>query len=424
MRRLIASCYFEIVRLSKDRGFWFWSLIGMPVLVPLLVVLLAVVMSIGSSPAQPNSPSASPSIALFDTYSPPLSPFLEAEGLHFHQVSTWQGVSTALSSDRFRIGVHALDDGLMPRTLQVTTADPSSRHLNRTLASLQNALDAYYRASIQHVLETLPDTPASSSLLNGPPAIIVSSGAPAASRSSFAVTLVLWSWLLVLPYFQVARIGSSYVVSDLQRGLLSTAGSSGQSLVSFFLIRTITLASLGAILLLAYCVLMFSWMAIYSLSSDWLVANGLLQGLSAERASSMTVALVDVVAHWRSLPASFFLSVFLVSLSQLFSMSAILVAVSTYADSIPRSRLYEMLPFGLVFLVPLLSISFLQKTVPVPAAYFPGLNSVVLIDALSSGTALTYLSPFVIATLALFLLALLLTVRRTSRESFWLRSYS
>ena len=116
-----------------------------------------------------------------------------------------------------------------------------------------------------------------------------------------------------------------------------------------------------------------------------LVAEGILNGLSENAALSAKAYLVDAVRIWRE---TSFLSFFLwliVGVVQLSAACALVLWGSVTASSIAQYRLFELLPFAVVFLLPLIGLGALGTGINA-SAWAPGLNAVLTVQYAVTGS--------------------------------------
>ena len=426
MRGLIASAVrYEWRRLTSHRRFFFWALIGVPFLLPVAlgaVTLLLAVSLLGPPKPAPTGDGAS--IVLLDQWSPAVAPSLAAAGVRTVPPPRPEGGAEALDAElraaHLAVALIARRDPAGEQTLIVRLAPTESRAPSRLLDQVQQALDAYHRERLERALDPLAMAPDDRSALITPPALALQSLAPPADPSLLILVVIAWSGLIVMPYMQLARSGSASIVNDRLGGLLVGVCSGLLSARAWVFTRWAVLALLGTLLVLYYGALLALFMWAYGAVADRLLSGGILESLAAANIDQARFALIELVAAWRALSFIEVLPVFLLGFVQAGTLASLLLLGSTLAASVPASRLYELLPFALAFILPFLALGGIGEATLGPPVLLTGLNSLMAMAALlRDGLAATSLYVLVlVSNLAWLVLALEWAARRSASEAF------
>lgn len=416
MRSLIFSAFrYEWRRMAGHRGFWFWSLFGVPFLLPALLGLVAVLIAVahvGPPKPVPTDPAAR-AIPLLDQWAPPLQSALEAQGVETRRVDA------PADLDRAPLALLARRDGDGSQHLVVRVAPDRARSPARLLEQSEAAVEAYQRQRVATLLDPLPLSEAERAAIERRPTVALQWPSRASDRRLVVLVAIFWSSLILLPYLQLARAGSSSVVNDRLGGLLIGVSSGLLSPRGWAVSRWMVLAALGVVLVAYYALLLFGWMWAYSHLADRLVEAGLIERLSTHQATQARFALIELVAAWRSLSWIQWGPLLGLALVQSVTIAALLLLGSSLASSVASSRIFELIPFSLVFFLPFLVLGTVGRDFAMPSAFATGLNSVLAMAAvLREGPATLALPLVLLANLGWTVLALESASRRASQESF------
>jgi Na+-transporting methylmalonyl-CoA/oxaloacetate decarboxylase gamma subunit len=421
---IFAAARYEARRFLSHKAYILWSLVVVPFVLPIVLgfvtVLLAV--SLRGPPKPVVTSAAAPTLALLDQWSPQLAPWLAAEGVV--TVPFAAGAQVELESDlragRRPFALLALRDPTGQQTLVVRVAPDESRPPSRLLEQAQAAIQAYQRNRLANALAPLSLSQAEQVSLATAPTLTLDQLARPLDRRLVLLVALAWSSLLLLPYFQLARAGSASIVNDRLGGLLLGVSSGLLSVRGWILSRWLVLAALGAALVLYYAALLLVFMWGYGALADRLVSAGLIEQLSSGQAEQARVALIEFVAAWRDLSWTTLLPMLLLALVQSATVAAILLLGSTLASGVSASRLFELVPFALMFFLPFLALGNVGSADLSPAVMLTGLNTVfALATVLRDGPIDMGLPVAVVAVNSLWLaLSLEWAARRARRESF------
>lgn len=262
--------------------------------------------------------------------------------------------------------------------------------------------------------------PAERSALSSEPALTLDHLARPLDRRLVVLVALAWSSLLLLPYFQLARAGSASIVNDRLGGLLLGVSSGLLSARGWVFSRWLVLAALGSALVLYYAALLLVFMWGYCALADRLVSGGLIEQLSSGQAEQARFALVEFISAWREVSWTTLLPMLLLALVQSATMAAILLLGSTLSSGIATSRLFELVPFALMFFLPFLALGSVTGAEVGSAVVITGLNTVFALAAvLRAGPIEVGLPATVVAVNLLWLaLSLEFAARRARQESF------
>jgi hypothetical protein len=370
----------ELLRVARDRRFWFWSLIGVPVLLPAAVMLLAFAMaSFGTVESQPVRPVIATSANDEGFLS-----LIDAAGLDYERFNESSHVVDAVSQGLHSVGIVdvTMDPG---EPLSATLVSLGS---GRHLPIYQRVEDTLYEISVgrrNDLMDSLAfDGPSFELLLE--PMVLSTQVAPDRLPSGLRqVVTMLWVSLLLFPYLLLTWNGGSRAVSDRLSGYLAPLNACSMSPWKWLVARWSALSVVGGALLLFSAVLFALYMRAYSTVADMLVAEGILQNLSDQASSTARAYLVDAVAMWRDTSLLSLLLWLFVGFFQLSTAVALVVWGSVKAASLAQYRLFEMLPFAVIFVLPLMGFGALGSGIT-SASWIPGLNTVLSIEHLVSGT--------------------------------------
>jgi hypothetical protein len=119
--------------------------------------------------------------------------------------------------------------------------------------------------------------------------------------------------------------------------------------------------------------------------ADMMVAEGVLQSLSEGASLKAQAYLVDAVRIWRDTSILSWSLWMLVGFFQLSAACALVLWGSVTASSLAQYRLFELLPFVVVFVVPMLGLGALGTGIN-GSAWVPGLNTVLSIQYAVNGS--------------------------------------
>jgi hypothetical protein len=388
VRGLISSAMrYEWRRLTSQRRFFFWALVGMPFLLPIglgFVTLLLALSVLG--PPRPAHLAGEPAVVLLDQWTPALAPSLAAAGLGTRPARSALGDGASLDAE-LREGsaaaaLHARRDasGQQSLVLRVASAHPTVP--SRLLEQIEAGHEAYNVDRLASALAPLALAPPERAALIAPPRLSVESALPPADPTLLVLVAIAWSGLIILPYMQLARSSAASVVSDRLAGLLLGVSGGLLSARGWVLARWLVLARLAAILVLYYAAILALFLWGYAALADRLLSAGILESLSIAQRESARFALVDLVAVLRDLSMFQVLPVIAMCIVQAATLAALLLLGSTLATSVAGSRLFELLPFALAFVIPFLGLSSIASIGPGPPAFLTGLNSLIAIAAL------------------------------------------
>jgi hypothetical protein len=412
VRGLIRSAVrYEWRRLTSQRRFFVWALVGIPFVLPIglgFVTLLLALSVLG--PPRPPQLAGEPAVVLLDHWSPALGPALAAAGLVTRPpraiASDTASLDAELRDGRAAAALHARRDPAGEQSLVLRVSSPQPTVPSRLLEQLEAGLQTYQADRLSQALAALP--PPERAALIVPPRLTIESTVPRPDPTLLIVVAIAWSGLIILPYMQLARSSAAAVVSDRLAGLLLGVSGGLLSARGWVLARWLVLARLAAILVLYYAALLTLFIWGYAALADRLVSAGVLELLG------------DLVAVLRDLSLSQVLPVIALCFVQAATLAALLLLGSTLATSVSGSRLFELLPFGLAFVIPFLGLSGIAASGLGLPAVLTGINSLIAIAALwrdGSGAASTFLV-VLLANVAWLALALEWAARRAGSEAF------
>ncbi len=424
MRGLIRSAVrYEWRRLTSQRRFFVWALVGIPFVLPIglgFVTLLLALSVLG--PPRPPQLAGEPAIVLLDQWSPAVGPALSAAGLVTRPpraiASDTASLDAELRDGRAAAALHARRDPAGEQSLVLRVSSPQPTVPSRLLEQLEAGLQTYQADRLSQALAALP--PPERAALIVPPRLTVESTVPRPDPTLLIVVAIAWSGLIILPYMQLARSSAAAVVSDRLAGLLLGVSGGLLSARGWVLARWLVLARLAAILVLYYAALLTLFVWGYAALADRLVSAGILELLGTAQRESARFALVELVAVLREMSLAQVLPVIALCFVQAATLAALLLLGSTLATSVSGSRLFELLPFGLAFVIPFLGLSGIASSGLGPPAFLTGLNSLIAMAALwrdGSAAAQTVLV-VLLANAAWLALALECAARRAGSEAF------
>lgn len=392
----------ELLRVGRDRRFWFWSLVGVPILLPATVLVFAFAMaSFGTVESQ----VVRPVVATTATNQELLSD-LHATGIDTRNFDDRAELVSALTAGDFSVGL--VDVSIEPgQPLSATLIAVGQARQLPIYESLKSALERISLARRTKLMDSLDfDGPSFDLLLQ--PIVIAEERAPDRLPSGLrqVVTLV-WCALLLFPYLLLTWNGGSRAVTDRLSGYLAPLNSCSMSPWKWLVARWAALSVVGTALLFFSAALFALYMRAYSTFADWMVAEGALQSLSEQALLAARAYLVDAVAIWRNTSVLSFFLWLLVGAVQLSAASALVIWGSVKAATLAQYRLFELLPFTVVFLLPFLGMGALGSEIG-SSSWVPGLNTVLSIEYLVAGDLPGFL--FFASTAAAVLSNILTTV--------------
>jgi len=408
----------ELLRVARDKRYWFFSLIGVPVLLPALLLIFAFALaSFGTVEPQAVRP-----VLATTASDESFLQQLKSEGLRFDQVATREEVITALTRGDYSVGL--VDVELEPgRPMQATLMSAGNGSQLPIYRSVQDAVHAIAVQRRSDLVESLDfDGPSFDLLLS--PLVLSQERAPERLPSGLQqLVALLWCALLVFPYLLLTWNGGSRAVLDRQAGYLAALNASAIAPWKWLMARWVALSSVAIVLLLYSAILFALYMRAYATFADMVVAEGVLENLSEQSARSAQAYLVDAVAIWRDTSFLSYTLWLLVAMLQLATAAAIVLWGSVKASSLAQYRLFELLPFAVIFLLPLMGLGALGQGVS-NVSWVPGLNTVLNIEHVVAGGLpdVTFFATAGIAVLANALVAslfLLFGVLALRNERLW-----
>jgi len=335
----------ELLRVVRDRRFWFFALVGVPVLLPALVVLLAFAMaSTGAVEPQAVRPIVATTVideAFLDE--------LAELGSTAQPLGSRVAVIEAIRNGQYSVGL--VDVALEPgQTIKATLLASTGGRQLLAYTDLKQNLQSVAKQRRGALIEELSfDGPSFDLLLE--PMIIDEERVPDRLPSGLVqIVTVIWCALLLFPYLLLTWNGGSRVVTDRTAGYLAALNASALAPWRWLTVRWLTLSTIGASLLLFSVVLLTLYMRAFGTVADMLVSEGILEGLSEATALKSQAYLVDAIRIWRE---TSFVSMSLwvvVGIAQLAAVAALVLWGSVTAASLAQYRLFELLPFAVVFL--------------------------------------------------------------------------
>ena len=415
---MITVLRLELLRVVRDRRFWFIALLGVPVLLPLAVVLLAVTFA-STSTVEPTAVRAS--VAVTDE-SPAMLGYFEASGLPVEVFSSRDQVAAEIQAGTFSVGVVDVVDEPDAPMSAVLLANVQSRTLP-VYRNAEAAVRGYAATRRQSLIDSLDFVGESFDLLVDP-IQLSEEPVPYRLRSGLVpLVTVIWGMLLVFPYLLLSFNGGSKLLTDRLEGYLSPVNSSALSSWQWLLARWLTLTTVGAVLLLYSAILFSVYMWFYGKAADVLVAQGVLANLSEAAAIGAAAYLVDMVALWRETSLLSYVLWILAAVVQIAALCALLLWGAARSASLAQFRIFELLPFLVVFLVPLAGLGALGTGFGV-ASWLPGLNLVLSVEhvvagGLPDGTLMLALAVVVMTNIAFIAACLVPAALVLRRERLW-----
>lgn len=369
----------ELRRIRRDKRFWFWALVGVPVLLPALIFMLAFAMaSFGTV-----EPAKVRALVATNVESAELLGTLDTAGLPYEWFATTDEVKQALQLGSYSIGLtdEILEPG-RPMSVTVLTATNTGDGLRQAMI---DALQQFALSRRTELVDSLDFDGPSFDLLLTPLELTQNRVPDRLQPGLLQVVTLVWSALLLFPYLLLSWNASTRLVTDRLSGYLSPLTASALSPWHWLIARWSSLVVVAGALLV-YSVLLFSlYMRAYATFADWAVAQGILEGLSDDASRSAAAYLVHVVAIWRETSLVSMVLWMFIAYLQLMSLAALIVWGSMRAPSLSSARLYELLPFSVVFLLPMMGLGALGYGIGV-TAWVPGLGSVLSAEYMVTGS--------------------------------------
>jgi hypothetical protein len=368
MRTLIRL---ELMRVARDRRFWFWSLVGVPVLLPALVVLLAFAMA-STGTVEPTVVRATVATTVDDAA---FLSALESRGLPAETLHSRAQVIAAITAGEYSAGLVdvALDPGQPLKATLLAAGDGRQLPVYQQLEASLHDIARERRTAL--IDELSFDGPSFELLME--PITIAEERVPDRLPSGLVqVVTLLWFAMLLFPYLLLTWNGGSRAVTDRMSGYLAALNASAMAPWKWLTVRWLTLSTIATALLLYSAVLFGVYMAAFGTVADMLVAEGVLEGLSEGAAIKAQAYLVDGVRIWRETSFLSFVLWLVVAALQLSAACALVLWGSVTAGSLAQYRLFELIPFAVVFLFPLMGLGALGTGLNV-SAWVPGLNTVL-----------------------------------------------
>ncbi|TVS17086.1 MAG: hypothetical protein EA417_07805 [Gammaproteobacteria bacterium] len=408
----------ELLRVVRDRRFWFFALLGVPVLLPLAVIVLAVTFA-STGTVEPATVRATVAVT---QESPEMVEFFDQAGIPVEVLATRDQVATEIQAGRFTVGVvDIIEEPDAPMSATVL-ANVQSRG-QPVYRDVHSVLNDYASSRRQSLMDSLDFVGESFDLLVAP-IQVTQEPVPYRLRSGLVpLVTVIWGMLLVFPYLLLTFNGGAKMLTDRLEGYLSPVTSSALPAWQWLLSRWCALSTVGAVLLAYSAILFVVYMWFYGKAADVLVSQGVLEGLSEVAALGASAYLVDMVALWRETSVLSYLLWIIVASFQIAALCALLVWGAARASSLPQFRIFELIPFMLIFIVPLAGLGALGNGFSV-GSWLPGLNMVlsaeyVIAGGLPGSTLLIALGLVLMTNLVFIAACLAPAAMALRREALW-----
>lgn len=404
----------ELARVIRDRVFWFWALIGVPVLLPALVLLLSFALASGGV-AEPQTVRADIATTVDDET---LLASLADAGVPGETFDTREAVIDSIRSGEFSVGLVDVDQTPGQPFRATLLAGAGGRELN-TYQSLERFLHTLARDRRNALIDDLHFDGPSFDLLMEPIAVARERVPDRLEGGLLQIVVLIWAAILLCPYLLLSWNSGSRAVTDRTSGYLSTLVSSRMPTWQWLVVRWAALSVVAGALLLYFAVLFSLYMRAFGTLADWLVAEGILVGLSEETGIAVQAYLVDAVRIWRETSFLSFSLWIVVAILQLSAVAGVFLWVSVAAATLRQYRLFKLAPFSLVFLLPLMGLGALGRGMNA-GAWIPGLNTVLAIEPTVSGSlpgVAFFASAGAAVLVSIFLVAFSLTFANLSMRS-------
>lgn len=368
----------ELRRIRRDKRFWFFALVGVPVLLPALVMMLAFAMaSFGT--VEPTKVRAQVATNVDSTE---LLEVLAAADLAYDSFASADDVRQALQAGSHAIGLIGVDlQPGRPMTATVLTASKTSDSLHQ---GIRETLRNFALSRRTELVESLDFDGPSFDLLLAPIELEQERVPDRLPPGLLQVVTLVWSALLLFPYLLLSWNASTRLVTDRLSGYLSPLTASALSPWHWLIARWSSLAIVAGALLVYSAILFSVYMRAYATFADWIVAQGVLEGLSGDAGRTAAAYFVHSVTIWRETSIVSLILWLFIAYLQLLSLAALIVWGSMRAPSLSSARLYELLPFIIVFLLPMLGLGALGYGIGW-TAWVPGLGSVLSTEYMLTG---------------------------------------
>jgi len=370
----------ELLRVARDRKFWFWALLGVPVLLPAVLLLLVFAMA-SSGTVEPTAVRA----AVVTTFTDELFlSELSERGVETESLPSKEAISSALANREYSVGL--VDVSLNPgQPIRATLLAPTGVKQLPVYEGLEQALLDIAQSRRTALIDELSfDGPSFDVLVE--PIVVLEERVPDRLPSGLlqVVTLV-WCSMLLFPYLLLTWNGGSRAVTDRLSGYLAPLNASAMAPWKWLIARWVALSSIGAGILVYSAVLFSLYMRAYGTVADMIVAEGVLDNLSEGAALSAQAYLVDAVRIWRETSLLSFTLWLLVGILQLATACSLVIWGSVTAASLAQYRLFELIPFAVVFLLPMMGLGALGTGFGA-ASWVPGLNTVLTVEHVVTGS--------------------------------------
>lgn len=415
---MITILRLELLRVARDRRFWFIALVGVPILLPAAMLLFAFALA-STSTVEPQA--VRPVVATTEN-NPEFLEAFAAAGLPTEVLRSRQAVIDAIRAGHHSVGVVDLiqePDAPMSATLLANIQARQLPVYRQTELVLREIADSRRTA----LMDSLDFVGPSFDLLVAPLNVAEERVPERLAPGLMPLVTLIWSLLLVFPYLLLTFNGGSKLLMDRLEGYLSPINASMLPAWQWLVARWLALSAVGAVLLLYSAVLLIVYLRAYAAAADFLVAQGVLANLSEAAALGAHAYLVDMVAMWRSTSLLSYVLWLFVAVIQIAALCALLTWGAARSASLPQFRLFELVPFLLVFVVPLAGLGALGTGLGT-ASWVPGLNVVLSIEHMVSGgwpggDLITTLGIAVFTNLVFIVLCLLPAMLAMRRERLW-----
>lgn len=415
---MITILRLELLRVARDRRFWFIALIGVPILLPAAVLLFAFALA---STATVEPQAVRPVVATTED-SPEFLEAFAAAGLPTQVLSSRSAVANAIQAGTFSVGVVDVvqePDEPMSATLLANIQArqlPVYRHTERVLSQI--AADRR-----QALMDDLDFVGSSFDLLVDPLHVAEERVPERLPAGLTPLVTLIWSLVLVFPYLLLTFNGGSKLLTDRLEGYLSPINASTLPAWQWLIARWLALSAVGAVLLVYSAFLLLIYLRAYAAAADVLVAQGVLTNLSEAAALGAQAYLVDMVAMWRGASLLSYLLWLTVAVVQMAGLCALLIWGAARSASLAQFRLFELVPFMLIFIVPMMGLGALGTGLG-SASWIPGLNVVLSIEHVVAGgwpgsALLTTLAIAMVTNLLFIALCLTPAALAMRRERLW-----
>jgi len=369
----------EFLRIVRDRKYWFWACVGVPILIPALFVVIGFSMaslgSVDTARVKPQVAVQSPNVDFVG--------FLTDEGLDPVTYADREMVDDALSRGLHEVAL--IDNGSVPeKTVQITVLSIDGSKYSPIYLAAVAASEQFAMNQRATMIEELNFSGPSFDVLLQPIALNEETMPDRLTPGLLQIVVLLWGALLLFPYLVLTWNGGSRLVIDRSSGYLSPINSSSLAPWRWLIARWLTLSAVASLLLVFGLVMLTFYMRAYGGIAQLLVDNGILDSLSSETGKTATSYLVHLVALWRETSVVSLLLWSLLGALQLAAACALIIYGSVKASSLAQYRIYELLPFLVIFVLPMLGLGALGNGLS-SSTWVPGLNTVLSLEHVVSG---------------------------------------